>query len=43
VLANEQLYPSSEQLANAEILLPLSDEVYQRYLEIWNEFVAAGE
>jgi spermidine/putrescine-binding protein len=42
VLSNQLLYPSSDQLRNAEILLPLSPEIYQRYLDIWNQFVAAG-
>lgn len=43
ILENTLLYPTGEQLSNAEILLPLTAEVYEQYLAIWNEFVAAGE
>jgi len=36
------IFPASEDLENAEVFLPISDEDEVRYREIWERFLAAG-
>ena len=41
ILSDPIIFPQTENLQNAEILLPLSPEGEQLYAEIWERFVAA--
>jgi spermidine/putrescine-binding protein len=41
VLNDPVIYPSDEQMKNAELLLPLSSEGEKLYQEIWDRFMAA--
>jgi spermidine/putrescine transport system substrate-binding protein len=41
LLADPMLYPSTDKLRNAEILLPLSAKGERQYAEIWEEFLGA--
>jgi spermidine/putrescine transport system substrate-binding protein len=41
ILNNPIVYPTNDVLANAELLLPLSDEAQQLYDEIWKRFMDA--
>lgn len=43
IVNNPLIYPSFEDLNNAKIVLPVSAETYARTIEIWDEFVAAGQ
>lgn len=43
VLANPVIFPTTEMLENAEIILPLSIEAQAIYADIWAEFMAANE
>jgi spermidine/putrescine transport system substrate-binding protein len=43
ILNDPVVYPSNEDLENAEILLPLSPEGEELYAEIWRRFMAAGQ
>jgi len=40
---NPAIFPPSEALRNAEILLPLSPEGAALYAQVWERFLAAGE
>jgi spermidine/putrescine-binding protein len=41
ILNDPVIYPQTEELQNAEILLPLSLEGERLYLEVWDRFLAA--
>lgn len=43
IATNPLIYPSFADRSNVEVVLPVSTEAYQRYLEIWDEFVAGGQ
>ncbi len=43
ILNDPIIFPSSAELKNAEVLLPLSPEGEQRYLDIWERFLAANQ
>lgn len=41
ILSNPIVYPTNDMLANAELLLPLSNETQQLYDEIWKRYMDA--
>ncbi len=43
ILNDPVVYPTNDDLRNAEILLPLSAKGEKLYAEIWERFMAAGE
>jgi spermidine/putrescine transport system substrate-binding protein len=43
ILNDPVIYPSNEDLTNAEIMLPLSPEGEELYAEIWERFMAASQ
>ena len=43
ILNDPVVYPSNEDLENAEILLPLSPEGEELYAEMWKRFMAASQ
>jgi spermidine/putrescine transport system substrate-binding protein len=43
ILNDTVVFPSNQDLENAEILLPLSSEGEELYAEIWKRFMAAGQ
>jgi spermidine/putrescine transport system substrate-binding protein len=42
ILNDSVVYPTNEEMENAELLLPLSSEGEQLYAAIWERFLAAG-
>jgi spermidine/putrescine transport system substrate-binding protein len=43
ILQDSTVYPTNEELQNAEILLPLTPQGEQLHAQIWERFLAAGE
>jgi hypothetical protein len=41
ILNNRGIFPASEDLVNAELILPLSPEGQRRYDKVWELFSAA--
>lgn len=42
ILSDPAVFPTNEQMKNAQMLLPLSPEGEKLYAEIWDRFLAAS-